>query len=442
MKNCNVREFGAAGDGVTKDTLAVQAAIDASSAAGGGRVTLEGGKFLCGRIDLKSGVEFHLERDAVLLFSTDVNDFPEIETSFWNTDYAPRFNRRCMLYAEDCEDIALSGRGVIDCQGMAYVLPMTEEMIAERPHQSYFRKPFPSAAANEMDPKELYRQLMIRTDPRLTSLAPARVALFMGCRNVSVEGVTMTNQPAGWSYWVCGCGRVSFPRAPIRAAVDLPNNVGTHINSCRNVTVSDCNITTGDDSIVVRAYSAPLGKDTPCENVVVTNCNLTSHAFAVRISWIGDGVMRNMAFSNLTITDSTTGIGMFLKANPSGKRLSDEGFEDTLIENISFSNIVIDRNLKRPVKIEINEKSRCAAIRDVHFSHVYARSAWMPEISGKADCPVENVTFSDCRFTQMTYEEMKTFFGDRMIRYDNRLEPTVFRHVKGLTLDGTSFDAL
>lgn len=76
---------------------------------------LEGGQYLSGRIDLKSGVELHLERDGMLLMSPNVNDFPEIESDFWDTEYAPRFNKRCFIYAENCIDIGITGRGVIDC---------------------------------------------------------------------------------------------------------------------------------------------------------------------------------------------------------------------------------------------------------------------------------------------------------------------------------------
>ena len=209
----------------------------------------------------------------------------------------------------------------------------------------------------------------------------------------------------------------------------MPNNDGIHINCCNNVTVSDCNISCGDDCIVVRAYSAPLGENQVCEKVSVTNCNLTSHTCAVRVGWINDGVMRNCTFSNLNITESSTGICMYLPANPAEARMSDQGVESTQIENISFSNITMDRNYGPPV-------------RKIYFSHLHAFSAQMPVVAGREDCHVQNVHFTDCHFTQVRYEDILTRFAARMAKLNRSLTPPSFRYVDNLVLNNTFFNVL
>lgn len=260
----------------------------------------------------------------------------------------------------------------------------------------------------------------------------------MGCTNVLVEDVTLRNQPAGWGYWVCGCNRVSFHRAQILSSVLYPNNDGIHINCSENVTVSDCTIICGDDGIVVRAYSAPLFKNTPCERVTVTNCNITSHSAGIRMGWYNDGVIRSCTFSNLTMTDCTTGIDIRLPETSADHRGSDQGFEETLIENLSFSNIVMDRIFYEPIYIHLFEHNLVKAVRNLYFSGIHAFSVHMPVLIGRADCPLENVYLTNCHFAQIERASIPN--EDVGPHCDRPFSQTLcMRHVKNAVLQDTAF---
>ena len=369
----NIKDFGAIGDGKTLNTKAIQSAIDFAGKTGG-RVLIEDGIYMTGTILYKSNVELHIASDAVLLGSPDCDDYPEAETVHVNSSLLPRWRNACLIFAEECENIALTGMGTIDCNGKTFVIHSQAAGTGWKYHRDH------------------------------THPTPPRAVFFTGCKNVKVEDITMINQPAGWSYWIHDCDYVAFDRVKIDAEVEYPNNDGIHVNSSRNVTISNCSITCGDDCIIVRANNVSLKENKVCERVVVTNCNLTSYSAGIRIGWINDGTIRNCAFSNLVMTDCSCGIDFkfpYVKHDPNIPSTSDIGREATRIENLTFDNIIMDKTYTAPVNFEIDphEDVMVDAVGNIYFSNMRVRGPQFIWIQGREQNHIQNVEFNNCSFT-------------------------------------------
>lgn len=411
MREFHIKDFGAIGDGVALNTVAIQNTIDTCAAAGGGRVLIGEGKYKTGSITLRTGVDLHIEQDGILFGSENCCDYPEKQgLSHVETLNLPRTRNAALIFAEECENISISGMGKIDCNGTSFV-----------------RK------------KEEWRGWEY---DRIDAPTPPRAVFFTGCKNVRVEDVTMVNQPAGWSYWIHDCDYVTFDKCKIFAEVQYPNNDGIHINSSRNVTVSNCDITCGDDCIVVRANNRSLKENKVCERVAVTNCNLTSYACGIRIAWINDGTIRNCVFSNIVMTDTNTGICIQLPHVSAEHvvNIPDRGREATLVENLSFSNIVMDGLYAPPIKIILgNEPTMCNAVRDIYFDNIHAKGLCFPLLVGRSEKPIENVTMTNCTFLRVTDAELPDYKRHGAAEWDRSIGEEMFTHVKNIVLNNTSF---
>ena len=408
----DVRTYGAIADGKTLCTKAIQAAIDDCYAAGGGQVMLEGGVFVSGTIILRSFVDFHIEANATLLASPNCDDFPE-RSDVRHVDSAmlPRCRNACFIFAEESRNFSITGLGTIDCNGSAFVKPV----------ENY-------------EGGWMYE--------RIDALTPPRAVFLTGCRFVRIEDVSMINQPAGWSYWIHDCDFVTCDKLKLISNVHYPNSDGIHINCSRDITVSNCNIITGDDAIIVRANNSSLPENKVCERVTVTNCTITSYADGIRIGWLNDGVIRNCTFSNIVMTETNTGIVIQLPSHKEGIRWPDEGREDTLIENLSFSNIVMDQIYASPIRILINVKCvRCKAVRRIFFDNIHARGLEYPHFKGRPDCLITDVVFSNCSFERMTDEEMPQYRHHGSADWDRPLNNKMFEFVDNITVNNTTFSS-
>lgn len=375
---CNVRDFGARGDGSAVETAAIQGAIDACRDQGGGRVVVPRGVFVSGTLRLYGGIELHLETGAILRGS------PRL------ADYQLDGRRLGLLYAEKAENLAVTGRGTIDGNSDAFMDKTTAKRIG-----------LPTLRQTRQ--KERFREVAsgLGDGPFVPLDRPFQTLIFAQCRNVTLEGVTILNAPF-WAVHFADCDSVRVRGVRLFNDLMVPNGDGIDFTSCTNVVVSDCDIRAGDDALVFTGYDrhfdlpgyAGIRRDS--ENVVVTNCTLQSRSSAIRVGGLDRNAMRNYAFSNLVIHGSNRGIGVFQRAEGS-------------IENVTFTNVVIHTRLHtgdwwghgEPIHvsaIRVNETGPIGRIKGLKFSHVVATGESGILVYGTPESVIEDVTFEDVDF--------------------------------------------
>ncbi len=338
----NVRECGAIGRGVDVETVTLQHVIDSAAAGGGGTVFFPAGIYRSGTLQLRSNVCLHLSPGAVLKGSTRLQD------------YVLGGRRVGLLFTQDAENISIVGGGTIDGDGDVFMdLAHPKHMAGEG--VKYTRQ------------GERFREVKegLGDGPVVPLDRPYQMVIFSDCRHITLRDVRIRNSPF-WTVHFADCDGVVLSGVIITGNLLVPNNDGVDFTSCRNVRVSDCDIETGDDAIVVTGYDHHYdlpgfkGLKHPCENIAVTNCTLVSRSSAIRIGGFDQNPMRNMAFSNLIITNSNRGIGIFAR---------DVGS----IENLVFENVVIQTRLHTGDWWGNGEPVHLSAVRltkDVHLGKI------------------------------------------------------------------------
>ena len=383
----DVREFGAVGDGKSDCTAAFQQAIDRCSEAGGGTVLAASGTYLFYPLRFRSGVRLEIAWDAVMLAGTDPARYPEIgENPYWKVAYALRNNRRYVFYGEGVEHVAICGEGKIDFQGKS------------------FQHIDPALQAFRGHWKRKHDQLI-----------PGRSIFFVGSRDIRLEGLTLLDS-AGWFTWFLDCEDIRVTHVTMHADLRMPNSDGIHFGSCRNAIVSDCDLHTGDDCIIVRAMQEQFDEPKVCENITVTNCILQSSTQAIRIGWTHDYIMRNCVFSNLVIRRSNSGIGVTSPAIRDFDQRDPPRYPDTpkpypevkpfAAENFLFSNIEAE-TIGPVFFINLTDNEAVDFVRDIALRGVHAVCGRYPFIEALPEHHVSDIEFSDVTLEMKAQPELE-----------------------------------
>ncbi len=283
----NVADFGAVGDGKTLCTTGIQKAVDACAQAGGGRVAFPAGRFLTGPIFLKTNVHVEIPSGTVLLGSTDLEKVPSIAGRWEGID---RTVYASMFTGHDLENISITGRGIIDGQGDAW-------WKAFRVVTEMRRK----LGLTEREPENPPGSPLKWGRPRMINL--------YRCKNVLISGLTVLNSPS-WNIHPVLCDNIVIDQVTIHSPEDAPNTDGIDPDSCRNMRISNCYISVGDDCITLKSgyRFQKTGKNIPSENIVVTNCVFASGHGGVGIGSETSGGVRDVTVSNCVCEGTDRGL--------------------------------------------------------------------------------------------------------------------------------------
>ena len=363
-----VTDYGAVGDARTLNTAAIQHALDDCGKTGG-TVLVPPGTYLTGTIFLHSNTELHLEKGAVLLGSPDLADYndPDAYEQNWNFVREGWCGKHLILGVE-VENVALTGEGCIDGNGRAFfdTKPRFTGKICWK-----------DGACNAKDYEHCGR--------------PGQEIVFVESRDIRVRDLRLHDMTC-WSCFFHGCENIQISGLKIDNGIRNLNTDGIDLDSCRNVTVSNCIIRTGDDAIAVRGAPAHLkNTNRSCENITIQNCVFYVSADGIRVG-VGDGTIRNVLISNIVIEHS--GRGLHLQ-NCYGKNVS-PGVD---ISDVIFSDIII-RQTTTPIMVAAGSENSLACLKNISFRDINISSPGSIIVAGAGKTRIENVSFSDLFFQQ------------------------------------------
>jgi len=412
QRDFDVTKFGAVGDNKTDCTEAFQKAIAACHAAKGGRVIIPAGEFLTGAIHLKSNVNLHLNAGSTIRFTHDSTKYPLVFTRWEGMEL---MNFSPFIYAFEQENIGITGEGIIDgnadCEHWWPWKGRTKcGWTAGQPSQEKDRNQLFTMAEKGTPVSE-------RVFGEGHYLRPQFIQPYR-CKNVLIEGVTLKNSPM-WQVHPVLCTNVTVHKMTILSGSvnreSGPNTDGCDPESCKDVLIKDCDFSTGDDCIAIKAGRNADGRrvNVPSENIVIQDCRMKDGHGGVTVGSEISGGVRNVFAENCRMDSPRLDIAIRIKNN---------AMRGGLLENIFVRNIEVGQVAMAGISIDFYYEEGEAGkfrpvVRNVDIRKLTANKAqYALFLRGFKNAPIENVHVADCELNGVEKPDVIENVKDLVLR--------------------------
>jgi len=415
-RNFLISDFGAVGDGQALNTAAFAKAIEACAQAGGGHVVVPAGLWLTGPIVLRSNVDLHAERGALVQFTSDHHAYP-----MWQREGRGFYATPC-ISAVDQANVAVTGEGIFDGAGETW-RPVKKEKTTEAEWRRLLAKggvtsnqgtiwwPTQEAMAGE----DYLAKLALKTaNPTAEETLAARdfrrspLLALTGCTNVLVEGVTLRNSPMGL-FEPARCTNLTVRNANFFNDWAAQNGDGMDIGPARNVVVYRCTVSAGDDAICMKASGAsPWPGEPGLQNVIVAECTVYRGHGGFVVGGSTEGGMRYLWATQCDFAGTDTGIRVKSGLGHGGlvhdvyvdhiymkDILNEAVLFDTFYDNTPVSAATTKTSLSR-------DPARTPEFRDFLLQDIYCTGAGSAiAITGLTQLPVHRITIERANITAL-----------------------------------------
>lgn len=416
-----IEDFGAVGDGCRLNTEAFAEAVDFLYEKGGGHLLVPPGVWRTGPIELKSGVDLHVEHEAVVVFDPDRDLYPVIRTSFEGLD-----TRRCEspVHAQDAHDISITGGGVFDGSGEFWRMVKKSKMnegqwksqlkkggvLSEDGSTWYPDEGFIVAMrnANMNDPDPSLPDSLIKS-----FLRPVMISI-RNCENVLLEDCLFQNSPA-WNIHPLLCKNLIVKNITVRNPEYSQNGDGIDVDSCTDVVIVGSTFDCGDDGICIKSGKDEDGRNrgVPCKGLIVDGCTVYhGHGGFVVGSEMSGGV-QNMKVSNCRFLGTDVGLRFKSKRGRGGVVegiwIDNIHMKDIVTEALLFDLFYMGKSAVEAAGVEQVEEpafpvdETTPAFRDIHIKNVVCAGANRAMyFNGLPEMPVRGIDVQDCVISSNT----------------------------------------